>query len=104
MRDPFWDRTLNLIKAHKMSQKKFAEYVDINYDAFRGWITKNRIPDAISACLIADALGVTVEYLVRGKDGLGAELRMKQAEERKTISSLVKKLVIKLGELTPRLN
>ena len=104
MRDMFWERTINLIKAHKISQKKFAEYTEINYNVFRGWIAKNRIPDAASACDIADALGVTVEYLVRGKDSLGAELRKKQTEERKIVASTVKKLVFKLGELTPRLN
>jgi len=104
MKDLFWLRTIELIKAHKISQKGFADYVGINYNVFRGWINHDRIPDAISSCTIADALGVTVEYLARGKDGMGAVLRMKQTEKRKIASEKIKKLVTELGEETVKLN
>ena len=104
VKDQFWQRTISLIKAHKISHKNFACYVDINYDVFRGWISKNRIPDAISACNIADALGVSVEYLVRGKDGLGEELRKKQVEEQKKASKRIKIFVEKLMLETGRLD
>ena len=103
MKYPFWQRVLALIKAHKITQQKFAEYVGINYDTFRGWIHHGRIPDSITGCDIADALGVTVEYLARGKDGGGAELRMKQVEKRKTVNALIKKQALELAQTSARL-
>ena len=66
MQDLFWSRTYNLIKACGISQENFCRLVGINYNTFRCWKYNNRIPDAVSACDIADALGVSVEYLVKG--------------------------------------
>ena len=103
MKDPFWQRVEDLLKAHKIGQEKFAEYIQVNPNTLRGWIYKNRIPDAYTSCDIADALGVTVEYLTRGRDGAGEELRMQQVEERKTASAYITKLVIELGKATKRL-
>ena len=92
-----------MIRAHKITQEKFAEYVGINFSTFRGWIHHKRIPDVITACYIADALGVSVEYLARGKDGLGAELRMKQVEKRKIINAKIVKQVARLTETAAKL-
>ena len=103
MRVPFWVRTLALIKAHKISQEKFAAYTGIHFRTFKGWVHFNRIPDAITCCDIADALGVTVEYLARGEDGLGAELRLKQTEQRKTISAMLQKQAARLVETAEKL-
>ena len=103
MKDPFWQRVQALLKAHKIGQDKLADYIQINPNTLRGWIYKNRIPDAYTACDIADALGTTVEYLVRGVDGAGQKLRMQQVEERKTVSAIITGLVMKLGKATKRL-
>ena len=78
----FWERTHELIKTRKMSQEKFAQLVGINYNTFRCWKYNNRMPDAESACYIADALDVSVEYLVRGADRPAA--RAAHALRRKT--------------------
>ena len=104
IRDPFWTRTLELIKAHKVSRAKFAAYIGVSYDTFRNWVYRNRIPIAHDACNIADALGVSVEYLVRGKDGLGIALTMKQVEKRKKLTATLKKLIIKLNKTGEELN
>jgi transcriptional regulator with XRE-family HTH domain len=64
----FWSRVKKELKAHRCSQKYLAEYVGIALQTLRGWIHYDRIPDAITACYIAEALGVTVEYLVRGNE------------------------------------
>jgi len=96
-------RTESLIKAHKISQEKFARMTGINYNTFRCWKYNNRIPDAESGCDIADALGVSVEYLVRGDEGTSAKQRIKKEKERVIASARIKKLVLKLGEETVKL-
>ena len=88
MRLSFWTRTQKLIKEHKISQKKFSELVGINYNTYRCWVYNDRVPDAESAYYIAKALGVSVEYLVSGKDNL---------------KQRIKKLVLKLGEEADRI-
>ena len=90
MEHPFWTRTQSLLKVHKISHENFARLVGINYNTFRCWKYNNRIPDAVSACDMANALGVTVEYLVKGKD--------QAMKKRKIVSSRIKKLVLKLEE------
>jgi len=105
----FWERTHRLIKARKISQEKFAQLVGINYNTFRCWKYNNRMPDAESACDIADALGVSVEYLVRGAGCTAARAahalrsKIKQEKEKRTIIARIKKLAIKLGEETERI-
>ena len=103
MKEDFWIRVKSLIKAHKMSQKAFAEYIGIPIQTFNGWISRNCIPDASRACAIAQSLGVTVEYLVMGVDDFNAEDRMQRTEERKTATEEIKKLAVKICNETERL-
>ena len=103
MQDYFWARAKRLIKAHKLSQKDFAEYVGIPISTFWGWIHRNCIPDATRACAIAQALGVTVEYLVTGIDDFNAEDRMRRTEERKSATEEIRKLALRIGGETERL-
>ena len=103
MTDIFWTRAKALMKAHKISQKKFAEYIEVPTDTFLGWIKHNRIPDAITACLIAEALGVTVEYLVRGTDDINFEERAHRTSEQKSAATEIKKLLIQMKKETRRL-
>ena len=81
------------IKAHKISQARFAEYVGINPRTFQGWIHHNRIPDIDTALHMAAALGVGLEYLVLGKDGKAMEIRAQQVEERKIAAGRIKKMI-----------
>ena len=99
----FWARVKRLIKAHKISQKNFAAYIGIPIRTFWGWIYRNCIPDASRACVIAEALGVTVEYLVRGTDDINAKDRMHRIFERKSAAIEIKKLVREIGKQTKRL-
>ena len=64
----FWKRVKVLIRAHNVSQEKFAAYIGMPLSTLKGWIYHNRIPDLGSAYAIAAALGVTVDYLVFGKE------------------------------------
>ena len=103
MKNSFWSRVKRQLKAHKITQVQFAKYVGMSPGTLRGWIHYNRIPDAATACDIADALGVTVEYLVKGVDGAAMVVRMKQTEEQKIVSGRIKCLVAELEEESKRL-
>jgi len=81
-----------------MSQEKFARLVGLSYNTYRGWLYNNRLPDAGTACDMAQILGVTVEYLVWGK------YKTKAFKEQKSSSDKIKRLVLKLSEETKRLN
>ena len=64
----FWQRVKTLIKAHNVNQEKFAAHIGIPLSTLKGWMYHNRIPDVGCAYAIAAALGVTVDYLVFGKE------------------------------------
>ena len=104
MEDSFWIRVKRLIRAHKISQAKFAEYIGLTARTFWGWIYHDRIPDAATACSIAEALGVTVEYLVRGNDDINAEDKMHRTFNRKNTAAHIEKLAYQIGEETKQLN
>jgi len=103
MKDPFWTRVNSLLKAHKISQKQFAEYMGMPAGTFKSWMYRNDIPDAKSACQMAEGLGVTVEYLVRGTDDPNAEDRMHRTYERKTATKEINKLAKKILDEAKRL-
>jgi transcriptional regulator with XRE-family HTH domain len=100
----FWSRVKEELKAHRYSQKNLAEYTGIALQTLRGWIHHGRIPDAVTACRIAEALGVTVEYLVRGNDDINAKHKMRRTYIRKTAAGKIKTLVLKIEKETERLN
>jgi len=101
--DPFWIRTKQQIKAHRYSQRKLADYIGIPVQTLWGWIHYNRIPDAATACSIAEALGVTVEYLVRGSDDINADDKMQRTFARKSAAEQIQKLARKIKEETKQL-
>ena len=91
--DPFWERVKSQIRAHKTTQKKFAEYVGINPYTFKGWLRFNRIPDAYTVYDISLALGVSMEYLMGGEDGQAVKKREKDTVSRKTAAADIRKMV-----------
>ncbi|QSH93589.1 helix-turn-helix domain-containing protein [Treponema phagedenis] len=64
----FWIRVKDLIKEQNTTQDKIATQINERADNFSRWIQKDRLPDAEQSYKIADALGVSVEYLVTGKE------------------------------------
>lgn len=64
----FWDRTKREIKKQHTTQEWVATKAKINIPTFRGWITRRIMPNADQAVAIAEALDVSVEYLVTGHD------------------------------------
>ena len=62
----FWDRVKMLLKAHKITQKQFADRLEIPFSTLVSWIHYNRIPDTSAAYSMAVTLGVTLNYLLGG--------------------------------------
>jgi len=94
--DDFWKRVHEELKAHKISRKKFAEFINVPYSTFNSWLKNGRSLEVYTAYNIASALGVNLEYLLTGIDGKNAEERLKQTEERKTVKTSMEKLIRKM--------
>ena len=94
--DIFWKRVRELIKAHKISQEKFAQHIDIPKSTFYGWQQQRRFPEVRTAYDMAAALGVSMEYLITGEDNENALQRMKQVETWKKTELNMKKLLKKM--------
>ena len=80
----FWDRVKAEIRRQNTTQDWVAGKAGIIIGSFRGWIAKDRFPNASEAAAIAAVLGVTVEYLVTGTDSTDPWLR----EHRQVIEDL----------------
>ena len=80
--DNFWERTKQLIKAHKMTQKQFAEYLGVPLQTLYGWIKHDRIPDTATAYEIAVVLGVTLDFLLGGSEADTADFRIRELAAR----------------------
>jgi len=88
----FWPRTKALMKAHNLTQKQFAEQLGISQNTVRGWIYHNRVPELSAAYAIAYAMGVSLEYLLGGKEKNITELRLKELELRKAAGRILKSI------------
>ena len=64
----FWQRIKSLLKDSNINQQDMAETLGMRADTFSKWIQKDRLPDAEETYKIAEALGVSVEYLVTGNE------------------------------------
>ena len=95
---PFWNRVRKLMRAHKISQEKFAAHIDLNFHTLKSWIRFNRLPDVYTAFDMALALGVSLEQLITGKDSKAQKQQEKQAKIRKTAAANIKKMAIKINE------
>jgi len=86
----FWYRVKVLIKAHNVNQEKFAAYIGMPLSTLKGWMYHNRTPDVGTAYAIASALGVTVDYLVLGKENDTAE---EDKKRRSTVKEAAARLI-----------
>ena len=86
----FWGRARPLIKALNMTQKQFADHVGISFSTLKGWMFHDRVPELSAAFDIAYSLGVSLEYLLSGKDRTMTDLRLKEIELRRAAGRLLK--------------
>ena len=103
-KNTFWGRAKPLIKAHKMTQKQFAEYMGISINTLEGWIKYDRVPETTMAYSIAVTLGVTLNYLLGGKERDIATARLKELEARNAaarIAELSRQIMKEAQKLRP---
>ena len=61
-----WDRIRGEIEAQKTTQEWVARQIGVRADLFRRWLSRKTMPNADQVVGIAEALGTSVEYLVKG--------------------------------------
>ncbi|MDR1399535.1 MAG: helix-turn-helix domain-containing protein [Treponema sp.] len=62
----FWERVNKTIKTRGQKQEWLAEQTGIKYQTLRSWVSKDILPRVDDAVKIAQALEVSVEYLLEG--------------------------------------
>ena len=64
----FWDRVKYLLKKKKITQSMAAISCGVKLRTFQSWIQRDYYPSVLGGHSLARLLGVTVEFLVTGKD------------------------------------
>ena len=64
----FWKNVLTILKAHKMTQEKFAKLINVPKSTLNRWIKFNRIPNTYVVSSMAVILGVTSNNLLGDKE------------------------------------
>ncbi|AEF82830.1 helix-turn-helix domain-containing protein [Leadbettera azotonutricia] len=93
--DMFWSRVKQLIKKRNTTQARVAEACGFHLETFHGWIYKGVFPTVLGAYYIARVLGVSVEYLMAGKNKHEEEIE----SQLKNIRALLDKASSGLDEL-----
>jgi len=93
---PFWERVKRLLRINKISQEKLASYVSVNCSTMKHWICYGILPDVMTASNIADALGVTLEFLIKGSDGQTTEGHEQELMARKIIAAEIRKMALQI--------
>ena len=78
----FWNRVKQLIKSNNTTQRGLSETIGLSARTLEIKIGRKSAPDVFEAYKIAQALGVSVEYLVTGTDTNPAERELKELKER----------------------
>lgn len=86
----FWKRVKSLCKNAKVTQEKLCTDLDFNLGSYKNRIVRSIAPDVFDAQKIAFYLGVSVEYLVTGKN-LQTLIKERSALAEKTENSYEQK-------------
>lgn len=76
----FWKRINKRIKELNITQETLCSDLQLNLGTFKQQITHSRFPTVDTAYKIAQALGVSVEYLVTGKETDGKKQLLKEMQ------------------------
>ena len=69
----FWKRVKVLLKEKKITQAQAAKVCSRSLNTLRGWMSKDTIPPLEDAFELARYLGVSLEFLITGKEKAQAE-------------------------------
>jgi len=76
--DKLWNRVKRLVKKKGVTQNAAALACGISPNTLRGMMAKRIVPTAFHAYIIAQYLGVSLEYLIKGR---GNDKASKATEE-----------------------
>ena len=79
-----WNRINALIKEKNTTQNSLSVVCGFNSRRIQNLSGANRLPDAIEITKIAEALNVSVEYLVTGKNSDTSRIQLLDIKERLT--------------------
>ena len=65
---PFWKRVKALIKEKHTTQAEAAKVCHMSFNTLRAWMSRNTIPSLDVAYNLARYFGVSIEYLITGKE------------------------------------
>ena len=66
--DAFWKRVKRCLKEKVVTQNTAAKAIGMPPETFRGWMSKGRIPPLSYAYRLSKFLGVSLEFLITGKE------------------------------------
>ena len=64
----FWGRVKSLIRKNKTTQTEAATACHVSPRTFQNWIRRGLYPTIIDGYFLANFLGVSVDYLVTGRE------------------------------------
>lgn len=76
----FAENLENLLKENVISQKKICEIAGVGKSSYNHWRDNNAIPAADTAVKIAQFFGVSVEWLVTGRDAVSETFSREEVE------------------------
>ena len=65
---PFWKRIKALIKEKHTTQAEMAKVCHMSLNTLKAWMSRNTIPSLDVAYNLARYFGVSLEYLITGKE------------------------------------
>ncbi|MDE5583117.1 MAG: helix-turn-helix domain-containing protein, partial [Ruminococcus sp.] len=68
------ERIFGTLAQKKLSQKEFAKRIEINEKTVSAWKKNNSLPPVDKISKISDCLGVSIDYLLTGKENQTKEL------------------------------
>lgn len=89
MNDDFFERVKVLLKTKNITIKDFIESLDMNYEKYNGLRRYKNLPRADEALKIANALNVSIEYLITGN----------QSDNKEKIDRIVENLTIAIEDI-----
>ena len=72
MNEIFWEQVKRMVKIKGITQSDLADACQVPLSTLKGWIKRNYFPTVVDGYLIALKLGVSVEYLITGKESAAA--------------------------------
>ena len=64
----FWEQVKRISAEKKITQSTLAKACGAPLSTYKGWIKKNYFPTVLGGHAIARVLGVSVEFLITGKE------------------------------------